>query len=91
MYGSSGRPVQTSTSCAGRTTGNGRKGTASTTVKMVALKPPREQLPEPGGQLAERSHSVPAAQFSTPFTPFTVRSHAARSRSSWSRPASVSE
>ena len=59
-------------------------------LRLGVLAPPPEQLPEPRGQLAERPHSVPPAQFSTPFTPLTVRSQAARSRSSCSRPASVS-
>ena len=58
-------------------------------LRLGVLAPATEEAPQPPAEGREPAHFVPPAQFSTPFTAFTVRSHSARSAASCRRPTSV--
>ena len=58
-------------------------------LRLGVLAPAAEEAPQPPDESRDPSHFVPPAQFSTPFTAFTVRSHSARSASICRRPTSV--
>ena len=58
-------------------------------LRLGVLVPGAEKAPQPPDEGREPAHFVPPAQFSTPFTAFTVRSHSARSAASCRRPTSV--
>ena len=57
--------------------------------RLGVLAPAAEEATESPREVGEQAHFVPPAQFSTPFTAFTVRSHSARSAASCRRPTPV--